>query len=201
MEVDKLSKFKKLVSMTLCFLLTFLLLNTKAYAETYKLIPYRVSNITCYINTNFDYTYLSKDINSLNHDYNTICCYAAGSWDYKLSLYDIPGNCDVVFSGGNSQVSIMDTSYFDEYTYALSGPNINDPSHWTMCVDGDKCDSETQNAVQFVFAHEIGHHYGLDDLGFWDSWEAVMSEYTNMETYYEPQYNDMMGVKASYNLN
>lgn len=194
-----MSKFKKMVSITLCLAIIFLLSNVKVYAATYRLIPDRIPNINCRIYMSFNYDYSVGEY-SLNHDYETLCHFAAQSWNYNLSLYDIPGYCSIVSSNSNSQVYVMSADYFSAGEYGFTSPN-SDNTQWTICVNAGICESETDKVVQFVFAHEIGHHYGLGDLGFFDTRSSVMSEYTDKETYYNPQYNDMMGVKASYNLN
>ncbi|EYE87377.1 hypothetical protein Q428_13625 [Fervidicella metallireducens AeB] len=69
-------------------------------------------------------------------------------------------------------------------------------------IDNEYSDIFERNRVyEFTICHEIGHCFGLADLGFFDTRNSVMSEYANKITTYQPTVNDINGVKASYDLN
>jgi hypothetical protein len=170
------------------------------YAASYRLTGDTSPNGTVRIGMSFDYRF--SDYAPINHDYETLCHFAAQSWDYNLSLYNIPGYCSIVSSSETVQVYIADDYQgdFPNGQLGKSGPTDEYCSYWQLWINADGLSVESDNVVQFTFAHEIGHMYGLDDLKYFDSHQSVMSEYTDEEIYYQPQYDDMMGVKAAYGL-
>lgn len=57
-------------------------------------------------------------------------------------------------------------------------------------------DNDKRN--EYVITHEFGHTLGLDENGYFDTRISVMSEYSDLRTYYWPQQDDIDGVNAVY---
>ncbi len=189
-----MKKAKKII----CFVLIFFLSPMLVYAAKYKLTGDQILP---------DPQISFK--NELSNSYLTTraenACYAwwdSVQTDTKLNN----GVLDIDISGTNNKYAIRcytDTSPSAPYgftgfmtddgilIYLNTASNISYPQDYV---------GKNAEAWISVISHEFGHVFGLDDLGFFDTRDAIMSEYIDREDFYNPTTNDLDGVKDAYDL-
>lgn len=185
---------KRILTLTIAFLVSISSVTAfNSFAATYILLGYQTGSSP-------DFT-ISKDYSGTSMDY--YIRQAVSNWNLKLYPHGKIIYNDTAGSSLN-KIRTVDNPYSSRYgTFSPQndGSFIIYVNSGLIDLETSTDDTKKEHYYRFTVAHELGHALGLGDLGMFDTWNSIMSEYANKNNLYIPTEHDVVGVKAAYKLN
>lgn len=178
---------KRLIKTIATFSFLLSLIGTTVYAANYRFNPERYASKNAYIQDIMD--------NTQFHQYLSAACTYWTQSAANVSIWETYGS-----SYNQIRTNTTSSSTREGDTYPYTAPD-GSTAFFIDLYTSNILRNNTRNSSNYneaAIVHEIGHIFGLADLNYLDTHQAIMSYYNDRYVRYTPQPADIEGVNKLY---